>query len=105
MLGKPKHPFAAGIIVIESIIGTAEELTAVNVGTSPIPAVAIPIEEIELVHAKLIPGRLPVRIVAGTKPPSQTMVFESIVFKAGKGNVVTSIVSIEIHPILSVVNI
>lgn len=63
--GVPGQPFAEGVTVIVATTGVDPEFMAVNGAmVLPVPAAASPIDGLVLVHEKVVPGTVDVKIIA-----------------------------------------
>ena len=71
----PGQPLADGVTVIVAVTGFAVLFVPVNDGVFPIPLAASPIEGVEFVHAKVVPGVVLVKAPAATNAPLQTTTF------------------------------
>lgn len=69
----PVHPLAVGVTVMVAITGAVPELLAVKVGIIPVPLDDVPIDGVLFVHAKVVPATGPVKLIAETIAPLQTV--------------------------------
>ena len=60
----PGQPFAVGLTVIPALAVKAPLLLAINAGIFPLPLDAKPIIGPVLVHVKVVPGIVPVKLMA-----------------------------------------
>ena len=73
--GVPGQPLAVGVTVTVDVIGLDVTFVPVNDGVLPVPLAASPIEGVEFVHAKVVPGVELVNTEAATETPLQTVMF------------------------------
>ena len=71
----PGQPLAVGVTVTVAITGFAVLFAPVNDGVLPVPLSARPIEGVEFVHAKVVPGVVLVYAEAATVAPLHTVIF------------------------------
>ena len=73
--GVPTQPLIDGVTVMEAEMGAAPALTAVKLGTFPLPLAAKPIAVLVFVHVKVAPAGVPTKLVAETRAPEHTEKF------------------------------
>jgi hypothetical protein len=72
IIGGPRQPLAAGVIVITADIGSVVLFVVVNEGILlPVPPAARPIEVLLLDQVKVVPGTGPEIFIAGAEIPLQ----------------------------------
>ena len=71
----PGQPLAVGVTVTVDVIGLAVTFVPVNDGVLPVPLAASPIEGVEFVHPKVVPGVVLVKTPAATVDPLQMATF------------------------------
>ena len=71
----PGQPLAVGVTVTVAVTGFAVLFVPVKEGVLPVPLAARPIEVLEFVHAKVVPGVVLVNTPAATVAPLQTVTF------------------------------
>lgn len=84
------------------VIGVVPELVAVKDGVLPVPLAARPMAALELVHAKVAPVGVLVKLLAGTGPPAHTVIFAGTV-TVGTG--LTTTVVVDVHVEVGVVTV
>ena len=75
VFGVPGQPLALGVTVMVAVTGSAELFVAENEGVFPVPLAARPIEGVEFVHVKVVPGVVLVNAEAATVIALQTVMF------------------------------
>lgn len=76
--GVPRQPFTVGVTVIDAVTAVVPEFTAVNVGISPFPLAARPMEGVSFVQANVPPDGMLVKFTAAVELPLQTDWFEMV---------------------------
>ena len=71
----PGQPLAVGVTVTVDVTGFAVLFVPVKEGVFPVPLAASPIEGVEFVHEKVVPGVVLVNTEAATETPLQTVMF------------------------------
>ena len=75
VFGVPGQPLALGVTVIVAVTGSAELFVAENEGVFPVPLATRPIEGVEFVQVKVVPGVVLVNAEAATVVALQTVMF------------------------------
>ena len=73
-----------GVTVMLAVIGVAEVLIAVNEGTLPVPLAWSPMAVLELVHAKVAPAGMLLKLLGGIVAPAQVEILAGVSM-SGKG--------------------
>ena len=78
------QPLRIGVTVMFAVIGAAVVLIAVNEGTLPAPLAGSPMAVLELVHSKVAPAGMLLKLVEGMVAPAQLEIFAGAI-RTGKG--------------------
>ena len=95
--GLPVQPFAAGVTVMEPLIGTFVLFVAINDGMLPDPFAARPIVVLSFIQVKVVPKTGPVGESNVVVSPLQNSLFMRLLI-VGVGFTVTATFSVWGHP-------
>ena len=95
----PVHPLAEGVTEIDATMGEVLVFVAVNAGILPVPLAANPIAGLELVHVKVAPGVVLVKVADGIIVPVQTFTLPGMVTTGVGFTVIVYVELIPRHPL------
>lgn len=78
MEGDPLHPFTMGVTVMVAVFDSVVLFSVLNAGTFPLPLAGSPIEVLELVQVKVVPGMLLLKLEADTGLLAHTVKFPGV---------------------------
>ena len=87
MIGLPEQPLIVGVTVMVAVMGSVVLLAEEKLGTFPVPLAGSPIVVLELVHEKVAPVGMLLKLAEDIVAPAQLVIFAGASIR-GKGSTV-----------------